>query len=81
MIYENGKVMKTKTSYTLSNKQQGVVCRWLKEMKFSNGYALNVLWCIRKIDASSTEFKSYVFKGDCFLMLYRAWFQIMFGLH
>ena len=56
---QNNKVLKTKASYTLSQPQVKKVCEWLKNVKFPDGYALNIGGCVNLKDCSFYSFKSH----------------------
>ena len=60
-----GKVVKPKTSYTLTREQLKDVCEWCRNLKFSDGYVSNLAHCINVKDCKFYGLKSY----DCHVFM------------
>lgn len=66
-IESNERIVKPKTSFTLSKEQKGDVCLWLKDLKFSYGYASNISRCVNVDDNRVFGFKRH----DCNVFMER----------
>ncbi|XP_035838406.1 uncharacterized protein LOC110897575 [Helianthus annuus] len=63
----NNKYMKPKASYTLTKPEVLEVCKWLKKVKFPDGYASNIGGCVNVKDGTFYSFKSH----DCHVFMQR----------
>ncbi|KAK9064523.1 hypothetical protein SSX86_015905 [Deinandra increscens subsp. villosa] len=63
----NNKYMKPKASYTLTKTEVNDVCKWLKKVKFPDGYASNIGGCVNVKDGTFYSFKSH----DCHVFMQR----------
>jgi len=41
-VQDNGKILKPKANYTLTQDEAKLVCRWIKELKIPDGYSSNL---------------------------------------
>ncbi|XP_076916834.1 uncharacterized protein LOC143576683 [Bidens hawaiensis] len=56
---DNNKHKKPKASYTLTKDQVNEVCKWLKTVKFPDGYASNIGSCVNVKQCTFYSFKSH----------------------
>ncbi|XP_016168221.1 uncharacterized protein LOC107610730 [Arachis ipaensis] len=42
LVFENGNYEKPKATYVLDSQQRKIVCKWIKQLKFPDGYASNI---------------------------------------
>ena len=54
-------------TYTLTRDEKNQLCKWLKCVKFSNGYASNIGSCMNKLHVRISGMKSH----DCHVFLQR----------
>ncbi|KAK1413407.1 hypothetical protein QVD17_35180 [Tagetes erecta] len=72
----NNKYMKPKASYTLTKPEVNEVCKWLKKVKFPDGYASNIGGCVNVQDGTFYSFKSH----DCHVFMQRLMPIILRGM-
>ena len=57
----DGQLRKLKASYTLSSTQRQDMCRWVQELKMSDGYVSNLCWCVNVAQKKFYRMKNH----DC----------------
>ncbi|KAM0070264.1 putative Transposase-associated domain-containing protein [Helianthus debilis subsp. tardiflorus] len=66
-VENNNKHVKPKATYALTKMQVNEVCKWLKTVKFPDGYASNIGGCVNVKDGTFYSFKSH----DCHVFMQR----------
>ncbi|GLU07102.1 hypothetical protein SLE2022_240760 [Rubroshorea leprosula] len=56
---------KPTATYVLSRDQRKSICQWLKELKFPDGFASNISWCVNTQEARLFGMKSH----DCHIFM------------
>ncbi|GKV24900.1 hypothetical protein SLEP1_g34441 [Rubroshorea leprosula] len=59
--------IKPNASYVLSREQQALICQWLKELRFPDGYASNIARCVNMQELRLFGMKSH----DCHVFMQR----------
>lgn len=67
LITKGNKVLKPNATYTLSKPDIKLVCDWLKNLKFPDGYASNISNCVNNERCTVEVLKSH----DCHVFLQR----------
>lgn len=67
LVVENGKYKKPKATYVLNSDQIRIVCEWIKQLKFPDGYASNLSRCINIKERKIYGMKSH----DCHVFMQR----------
>ncbi|RDX90084.1 hypothetical protein CR513_28091, partial [Mucuna pruriens] len=70
---ENDKYKKPKATYVLNANKKRMVCEWIKQLKFPNGYVSNIACCINSDDGKIYGMKSH----DCHKIFPPAFFDVM----
>lgn len=65
LVELNGRFYMAKASYVLTKDQIKVVCEWIKQLKFSDGYASNIVSCVNVENCKIGGFKSH----DCHIFI------------
>jgi len=61
----NGKLLKSKTNYTLTADQTKLVCQWIKELRMLDGYSSNLVRCANVDKGTMHGMKSH----DCHVFM------------
>ncbi|OMO57751.1 Transposon, En/Spm-like protein [Corchorus capsularis] len=67
LVEHNGKVFMPKASFTLTKEQINDVCRWVKQLKFPDGYVSNIARKVQDDDNKFYGMKSH----DCHVFMQR----------
>ncbi|KAJ0475406.1 putative Transposase-associated domain-containing protein [Helianthus annuus] len=73
---DNNKFSKPKATYTLTKPQVNEVCKWLKQVKFPDGYASNIGGCVNLKDNTFYNFKSH----ECHVFMQRLFPIVLRGM-
>ncbi|GLT96598.1 hypothetical protein SLE2022_142080 [Rubroshorea leprosula] len=63
----DGMAIKPNATYVLTREQRALVCQWLKELRFPNGYASNIAQCANMQELRLSKMKSH----DCHVFMQR----------
>ncbi|CAK8563414.1 unnamed protein product [Lathyrus sativus] len=63
----NGKLLTPKATYSLTPQEAKLVCRWLTELRMSDGYTSNLAWCANSNNRKLNGMKSH----DCHVFMER----------
>ncbi|GLT98389.1 hypothetical protein SLE2022_158960 [Rubroshorea leprosula] len=64
---DDGTAIKPNASYVLSRQQRALICQWLKELRFPDGYASNIARCVNMQELRLFGMKSH----DCHVFMQR----------
>ena len=67
LLYNNGKVYKSKATYSLNKEQKRSICQWLKDLRLPDGYASNIAQSVSVNDCKFYGLKSH----DCHILMQR----------
>ena len=80
----NGRVYKPKATYSLTREQKIDVYNWVKELKFSDGYASNIFRCVNIEEYKFYRLKNHnchVFMEQLYLLPFMIYCQFLFWMH
>ncbi|GLT41667.1 hypothetical protein SLA2020_157120 [Shorea laevis] len=64
---QDGTALKPNATYVLTREQRALVCQWLKDLRFPDGYASNIARCVKMHDFRLSGMKSH----DCHVFMQR----------
>ncbi|GKV00533.1 hypothetical protein SLEP1_g13208 [Rubroshorea leprosula] len=67
MEQDDGTAIKPNALYVLSREQRALICQWLKELRFPDGYASNIARCVNMQELRLFGMKSH----DCHVFMQR----------
>ena len=67
LFEQDGKTLKPKAQYALSRPQVKIICEWIKQLKFPDGYASNISRCVNLEECKLYGLKSH----DCHVFMQR----------
>jgi len=83
LVLENEKYKKPKATYVLNSDQRRMVCEWIKQLKFPDGYASNISRCINVDEGKIYGMKSHdchVFMQRLIPLAFRDMLQSLYGV-